>query len=163
MGKASERKKYITGIVFVREMIAPCGMNCGSCLGYMRTANHCPGCRTDGDTKPPFCRDCIVINCSHLRATELKFCFECPRFPCRRLKDLDKRYRTRYNTSFFDNLAMIKEKGIDEFLEYETVRRTCPQCGSILCIHRTICLQCGYESPLLPGSFTGQTIKLKSD
>jgi hypothetical protein len=116
----------------------------------MRSENHCPGCRTKSDTKSAFCRECIVINCNLLNATGSKFCYDCPKYPCRRLKDLDKRYRTRYNTSFFDNLAMIKEKGIEQFLAYETERRKCPHCGSILCIHRTFCFVCGFSDPILP-------------
>jgi|GEM_PF-1770110 hypothetical protein len=50
MRKSCEKKKYNTAIVFLKEMIAPCGMNCGSCLGYMRTEIHCPGCRSDTDS-----------------------------------------------------------------------------------------------------------------
>lgn len=145
MRKPNARKKFNTDIAFVREMIAPCGMNCGSCLGYMRTENHCPGCRASSDTKPAYCSGCIVINCDLLKETESKFCYDCPKYPCRRLRDLDKRYRTRYNTSFFDNLAMIKEKGMAQFLAFETEKRKCPQCGSTLCVHRTFCLACGFE------------------
>ncbi len=144
MIRPAAKKKYNTDIGFVKEMIAPCGMNCGSCLGYMRTENHCPGCRSTSDTKPSYCSGCIVINCDLLRETESGFCYDCPKYPCRRLKDLDKRYRTRYGTSFFDNLAIIKDQGISRFLAFETGRRTCPQCGSILCIHRPFCFECGY-------------------
>lgn len=143
MKSASENKKYKTAIEFNKEMIAPCGMNCGSCLGYMRFKDHCPGCRVNDDMKPSSCKQCIIINCDHLKETESKFCYECPKYPCPRLKRLDKRYRTNYNTSFFYNLSMIKEKGIDSFLAFETKRRTCPQCGSTLCIHRQVCFECG--------------------
>jgi nickel-dependent lactate racemase len=150
MRRSAEKKKYNTAIVFDKEMVAPCGMNCGSCLGYMRTVNHCPGCRAEGEAKPAFCRECIVINCELLRKTESNFCYECPKYPCRRLKNRDKRYKTRYNTSFFSNLDMIKEKGMEHFLAFETERRRCPQCGSTLCIHRTLCLECGFSNPVLP-------------
>jgi ribosomal protein S27AE len=144
MKRSTEKKKFNTAVVFEKAMIAPCGMNCGSCLGYMRNENHCAGCRSDTDLNPSYCSNCIVINCDLLRETESKFCYDCPKYPCRRLKALDKRYRTRYGTSFFGNLAMIKEQGIDRFLAFETERRRCPQCGSTLCIHRTFCLECGF-------------------
>jgi hypothetical protein len=143
MRASSNNKKYKTSIVFTKELIAPCGMNCGSCLGYMRTKNHCAGCRSGDDSIPAFCKQCVIINCDLLAQTESKFCYECPEYPCRRLKDLDKRYRTRYNTSFFGNLAMIEEEGIDSFLAFETQRRTCPGCGSTLCVHRPVCFECG--------------------
>ena len=138
------KNKYNTHVTFVKEMIAPCGMNCGCCLGYMRAINTCPGCRTQADGKPAYCKACIIINCERLKETESKFCYECPKYPCHRLKSLDKRYRTRYNTSFFNNLAMIKEKGIDVFLTFESGRRNCPQCGATLCVHRPACLECGF-------------------
>ena len=139
-------KGYNTSVKFEKSMIAPCGMNCGCCLAYMRYKNHCPGCRVNDVTKPASCRQCIIINCELLKATESGFCYECPKFPCPRLKRLDKRYRTSYNTSFFDNLAIIKEKGIDVFLAFETGRRACPQCGSTLCVHRPECFACGFNS-----------------
>jgi nickel-dependent lactate racemase len=140
-------KKYKTTIGFSKEMIAPCGMNCGSCLGFMRNKNHCPGCRTYDPAKPGYCRQCIIIRCTHLSETDSKFCYECPNYPCPRLKALDKRYRTKYNTGFLDNLAMIKEKGIESFLAFETKRRTCPQCGSTICVHRPACFECGFSHP----------------
>ena len=34
----------------LKEIIAPCGMNCGSCLGYMRYKDHRPGCRTNDNS-----------------------------------------------------------------------------------------------------------------
>lgn len=61
------------------------------------------------------------------------------------MKNLNKRYSTRYNTSFFNNLSMIKEKGMEIFLAFETKRRTCPQCGSIISVHRTECFDCGFS------------------
>lgn len=146
MKKAPAKKKYRTEIEFTKEMIAPCGMNCGSCLGFMRYKDHCPGCRMVDDSKPEFCKQCIIINCDLLKSTESGFCYDCPKYPCRRLKNLDKRYSTRYSTSFFENLAMIREKGIDSFLNFETERRTCPQCGAIVCVHRPECFECGFTS-----------------
>ena len=124
MIKPSAIKKYRTAIVFKKELIAPCGMNCGSCLGFMRFKDHCQGCRMFDNSKPEYCKSCIIVNCDLLKTTESGFCFDCPKYPCRRLKNLDKRYRTKYNTSFFENLAMIKNEGIDQFLSFETNRRT---------------------------------------
>ncbi len=147
MRSSYAQKKYSTAIVFEKAMIAPCGMNCGSCLGYMRFKNHCPGCRICADSKPEYCKQCIIINCDLLKKTESKFCYECTKYPCQRLKNLNKRYITRYNTSFIDNLTMIKENGIEEFLVFETGRRTCPRCGSIICVHRSFCFECGFKGP----------------
>jgi hypothetical protein len=125
--------------------IAPCGMNCRTCIAYMRAKNKCPGCRIFSSEKAVTVRRCIIVNCSYLEKTESGFCYECVQFPCKRMKHLDNRYRTKYNTSFIENLLMIKEKGIEGFLAFESGRRTCPNCGSTLSVHRSFCLECKAE------------------
>lgn len=129
-------------VTFDRSLIAPCGMNCGTCIAYLRDRNRCPGCRTYMADTTVAKQRCIIQKCIHLENTISKFCYDCEKFPCRRLKQLDLRYRTRYRTSFFENLAMIKEKGIESFLVFESKRRTCPDCGSVLSVHRDNCLIC---------------------
>lgn len=142
-------KQYNTSVTFNSSLIAPCGMNCGSCIGYMRPNNTCPGCRLVDTGKARV--NCVIRTCELLRQTESKFCFECDKYPCRRLKQLDLRYRTRYHTSFLDNLNMIKEKGIDTFLAFETERRRCRSCGATLSVHRDSCLACSLKVEELKG------------
>lgn len=127
---------------FDKSLIAPCGMNCGTCIGYLRVKKKCPGCRTLSADKAVSVQRCTITKCIYLEKTKTKFCYECEKFPCRRMKELDKRYRTKYRTSFIENLLMIKEKGIAEFMDFESKRRTCPNCGSILSVHRSFCLDC---------------------
>lgn len=129
-------------VSFDKSLIAPCGMNCGTCIAYLRNKNTCPGCRVNSDDKAVSVRRCIIQKCVQLEMTESKFCYECDTYPCKRLKQLDKRYRTRYSTSFIENLTMIKEKGIEKFLVFESERRTCITCGSVLSVHRNHCLSC---------------------
>jgi len=136
-------------VKFDRALIAPCGMNCGTCIGYLRTKNKCPGCRMISVKKPESVQRCIIVNCTHLEKTESNFCYECGNFPCKRMKQLDKRYRTKYGTSFIENLLMIKDKGMDYFLGFESFRRTCPVCGSTLSVHRSFCPEC--KANLAPG------------
>jgi len=76
-------------------LIAPCGMNCGICMAYLREKNRCPGCRGDDASKMPSCLRCSIKNCETVKTTGSGFCYECPTGPCRRLKQLDKRYRTK--------------------------------------------------------------------
>lgn len=129
-------------VKFNKALIAPCGMNCGTCIAYLREKNRCPGCRTFSADKAVTVRRCIIIKCIYLEKTKSKFCYECEKFPCLRLKQLDKRYRTKYRTSFIENLLIIKEKGIAYFLDFESKRRTCPNCGSTLSVHRSFCPGC---------------------
>jgi hypothetical protein len=129
-------------VSFDKSLIAPCGMNCGTCIAYLRDKNKCPGCRVYSADKAISIQRCIIPKCVHLDKTESKFCYECEKYPCKRVKQLDIRYRTKYNTSFIENLAMIKEKGVEKFLDFESKRRTCLNCGSVLSIHRDYCLTC---------------------
>ena len=129
-------------VSFDKSQIAPCGMNCGTCIAYLRDKNKCPGCRVYSADKAISIQRCIIPKCIHLDKTESKFCYECEKYPCKRVKQLDKRYRTKYYTSFIENLTMIKEKGIEKFLVFESKRRTCNNCGSVLSVHRDHCLIC---------------------
>lgn len=135
-----------TAVTFDRIIIAPCGMNCGTCIAYLRKKNRCPGCRIYSTDKAISIQRCIIPKCIHLDKTTSKFCYDCEKYPCKRLKQLDKRYKTKYKTSFIENLTMIKEDGIDNFLIFESKRRTCPKCGSGLSVHRNNCLIC--DNPL---------------
>ena len=132
-------------VSFDKYLIAPCGMNCGTCLAYLREKNKCPGCRILSDDKAISVKTCTVTKCIYLANTKSKFCYECEKYPCKRIKQLDKRYRTKYGTSFIENLLMIKENSIDYFLDFESKRRTCTNCGSTLCVHRNFCLTCKIE------------------
>jgi hypothetical protein len=124
-------------------LIAPCGMNCGICLGYLREKDKCPGCRGIDRNKPDYCVRCRIKNCGRIQNVKPGFCFQCEKFPCARLKQLDKRYRTRYNMSMLENLETIRELGIRQFAANEKVRWTCPECGGTICVHNRYCYSCG--------------------
>lgn len=129
-------------IEMVKEFIAPCGMNCRLCMAYQRDKNQCKGCWSDIGYKAKSCSSCIIKNCSVIQNNKSKFCFECDKFPCQRLKQLDKRYRTKYHMSMIENLEYIKQYGINAFLQNEETKWTCKECGSIVCVHKFICLDC---------------------
>jgi hypothetical protein len=123
-------------------LIAPCGMNCSICIGYLRDKNSCCGCRIVDGYKPKHCTSCSIINCQFLKESESNFCYDCRRFPCQRLKQLDKRYRTKYNMSMVENLESIREIGLKKFSERETERWKCLTCGGTICVHRSVCIEC---------------------
>jgi hypothetical protein len=132
------------------ELIAPCGMNCGVCSSYLAMKNdlrkhgirrmYCPGCRPRGE-------NCVFMKkaCEKLGEGLVEYCYECPEFPCRRLKALDKRYRTNYHMSMIDNLVFIRLNGIQRFLEKEEEKWRCPECGGVISCHNGICFNCGLE------------------
>jgi len=123
-------------VIMNSDLIAPCGMNCSLCIGFLREKNRCAGC---GGNR----RLCRIKNCEKLKPSGSGFCFECSIFPCARLKQLDKRYRTKYGMSMLDNLEYICEHGIKSFIEKEKKRWACSECGGILSVHRDACVFCG--------------------
>jgi hypothetical protein len=131
-------------------LIAPCGMNCAICSAYLAREydlkkqgimrNYCAGCRPRG-------KNCAFMKktCEKLGNGLVNYCFECADFPCRRLKALDKRYRSKYHMSMIENLVFIKEQGIPGFLKKEEEKWRCPECGGTICCHNGICFNCGLE------------------
>jgi hypothetical protein len=132
------------------ELIAPCGMNCNVCSAYLAFTHdikkkgvnrvYCSGCRV----RPKQCTS-LKKKCGDLINDRNKFCFECSDFPCRWIKNLDKRYRTFYHMSEIENLLFIKENGMTEFLNKEAEKWRCPECGGVICCHNGICYDCGLE------------------
>ena len=122
--------------------IAPCGINCTTCYAYQRKKNVCQGCRAAEGSKLHHCTVCKIANCELLAETSSGFCYDCSRFPCARLKLLDKRYRLRYHTSLADDLRKLQSEGLEHYLEQEEHRWTCPHCNGKLCIHNENCPQC---------------------
>jgi hypothetical protein len=80
-----------------------------------------------------------------LKTADLRYCFECRKYPCDWLNRLDKRYRTNYGMSMLDNLNTMKQFGIRYFIKQEKDRWPCPACGEIICVHEASCIICGYK------------------
>jgi hypothetical protein len=55
---------------------------------------------------------------------------------------MDKRYRNKYHMSMIENLVMIKEAGMEEFLKRENEKWTCPDCQARLSAHHDYCMEC---------------------
>ena len=126
--------------------IAPCGMNCSICRGFLRKKNKCPGCREIDENKPISRAKCKIKICNELKKNNLKYCYKCVKFPCKRIKNLDKRYQTKYNMSMIENLENINKLGIRKFIKNEKIRWTCSNCGSTICVHSSSCSGCNKKT-----------------
>jgi hypothetical protein len=124
-------------------LIAPCGMNCGICKAYLRKKNKCPGCGSLDPYLRSYRRGCTVRNCETIKTNTSGFCYECSEFPCKRLKQLDKRYTTKYHMSMLENLDIIKNEGIGTLISREAEKWKCPECGGVISCHNGICYSCG--------------------
>ncbi|MDD4831949.1 MAG: DUF3795 domain-containing protein [Bacilli bacterium] len=133
------------------ELIAPCGMNCALCVSYQFSKldlnkkgfnkRYCPGCIPRG-------KNCLFLSkkCNLLKKGLVRFCFECVEFPCIHIKNIDNRYKTKYNMSMIDNLNSIKNYGMINFLKNQNDTWKCKNCNEYICCHNNVCLNCNIDS-----------------
>ena len=130
--------------LFIKNMIAPCGMNCYLCImyyGYViggkKSKIKCIGCRARD-------KSCAFVKkgCELLTKKEVEYCYGCSIFPCEKLKKLDKRYKERYDMSMIENLKFIKKHGMKKFLTEQRKKYKCPDCGGVICVHDKKCYSC---------------------
>ena len=136
-----DNKKMMRPRSLAPNLIAPCGMNCGLCVAYLRERNRCPGCNGDDLKKPKTRVQCGIKRCPEVGRDGL--CSSCAKLPCALLLRLDKRYRARYGMSMVENLKVIRDVGLEAFVARERSRWKCPECGGVICVHKTACLYCG--------------------
>ena len=96
------------------KLVAPCGINCGVCRAHLRERNRCTGCNLN--PKVSHCQKCRIRLCKERKSA---FCFNCDNFPCQDIKRLDKRYREKYDVNVIENLEIIRDKGVGEFVKLE--------------------------------------------
>lgn len=121
--------------------LARCGMNCALCGVYQRSGKACPGCNGDAAGKPKHCIACAIKVCE--KGAGALGCPECAAFPCKRLLQMDARYRKQYGYSTRQTLERIRERGIEHTLVDMRESWACPNCGGLLCVHDKACPACG--------------------
>ncbi len=114
-------------------LVAPCGINCGTCAAYRVkeepslgevlgkhfkwTGSPCPGCREVRGNCQFIEGTCETYVCISERG--FTFCFECQEFPCPKLNPAsDLAQILPHNLKVF-NLCTIKHQGLAKFLERE--------------------------------------------
>jgi hypothetical protein len=126
-----------TTILMKTKLIAPCGMNCAICLGFLLEKNRCDRCWSQ---ERNCSKNCTIRSCIHRKG---KYCFDCDFFPCKRLLQIRTWYRKNYRMSMIENLNAIKISGIRNFIKTEKNRWTCSKCGGIIYVHSGFCFTCG--------------------
>lgn len=124
-------------------MIAPCGVNCLACSAHLDDKRPCPGCRAPvGTITRKSCQNCTKKKCAFDQG--LQWCFECGRFPCARIKSLNKRYQENYHVDLVQN-GMDAKRDMAAFLQAQKARFTCDACGGVIDQHHGRCSACGRE------------------
>jgi hypothetical protein len=136
-------------------LLAYCGLYCGACsfkVAYdEKNSQHiknmpakydqyknaelefCPGCRWDNQRG-----SCKIRNCAISK--DLTNCGECINFPCAILKEFNYD-GIPHHADCISNLRMIKEKGIDYFLDHQEKYWTCT-CGARTSWYLKSCIIC---------------------
>ena len=107
-----------------------CGLFCGTCPSYPQD---CHGCLSDKvragceECSPGF-RDCS-------REHGVTRCFDCTEFPCDRLRWFSKQHIVNgicHHENILRDLEEMKHRGVESWVESQTARHTCPQCGELM-------------------------------
>lgn len=129
--------------------LAPCGVACRLCMAFQRKRKPCVGCLREGP-KPNHCAACAIKECPEKRGDPSLSCGACGRFPCRRIRDLSKRYAAKYGEDLVALLRRREDEGLRAALDYLERRWRCPSCGDYLCMHDKACGRCGADNPRWP-------------
>ncbi|MBY8990822.1 MAG: DUF3795 domain-containing protein [Candidatus Lokiarchaeota archaeon] len=100
--------------------IACCGIDCGLCpTYYTKGPSKCPGCcGLDFFKKHP---SCSIITCC-VKNNKFETCAQCSEFPCTKLNQWDVYDSFVCHRVSLYNLNLIKEKGIEEFINQQNKR-----------------------------------------
>ncbi len=132
-----------------------CGLYCGACDIFLarrkgtlpelarkwgRTARDltCPGCKTE--IVSIYCRECSIKACA--REKKLDYCFQCSLFPCEELVNFNNDQHPHHSI-VLHNLALIREKGLGEWLGEQEKRWQCPNCNTAFSWYDSKCPACG--------------------
>jgi len=121
-------------------MFTPCGMNCMVCYKHCYHKKPCAGCLNHEQNKPEHCRKCKIKDC--VRERGISYCYECGKYPCLQIKNLERSYRQRYQTSLLSNSEFVRINGLSAFMAWQKQLYSCPKCGGIISIHDKECSEC---------------------
>lgn len=152
------------------ELVAHCGLYCGSCGVYLATRSggeeleqlaqrfglapeemRCEGCSSD--VLFTHCRSCEFRDCTAGKGIEN--CEDCAEWPCEKLKNFQTQMPHR--AELFESAAYRKENGLDAWAEKMKADYSCQSCGAINSPYYVKCKQCGN----MPGNdFIGRNLEL---
>ena len=140
-----------------KNLVAVCGLYCGSCGIYLATQENnkekllkyalvlnqslnetlCDGCRAA--RKSAHCsRMCSFFTCIQNKGIE--FCGACPEFPCKVLTDFQSRMPHR--VEILESLNRLKEIGWEKWLIEMKENYSCPQCNTVNSAYDMSCRNC---------------------
>lgn len=141
-----------------KNLVAACGLYCGSCGIYLATQENntgkllqyaivlkqsfgetlCDGCRAD--RKSVHCsKICSIMECTYNKRIE--FCGACPDFPCKEITDFQSKMPHR--VEILESQNKLKEIGLEQWLLEMKEDFLCPRCKTINSAYDISCRKCG--------------------
>lgn len=120
-----------------KDAVAVCGLFCGTCPSFLQ---ECSGCLSDN------CKcDCFngFKNC--VSKKKITKCYECKRFPCKKLKDFSHKHIVNgicHHENVIHDLKLIKEIGEEKWLELKILNNSCPICKNLKVWYNKNCPHC---------------------
>lgn len=131
-----------------------CGLYCGACDVFIANEKGtleesakewdmkpedlmCHGCKSG--TNAVYCRTCDIKKCAESK--EVEFCYQCEEYPCTLLVEF-RNDEHPHHSVVLKNQEIIKEKGVQKWLEEQEKRWTCPECGTQFAWYDTVCKKC---------------------
>ena len=147
----------------IKDLAAICGLYCGTCPHYLapRINDHeqleqisqdkripvegigCDGCLSERVS--PHCMECRHGFRRCAAEKNVTWCFECPEFPCQRLRDFRNTHIVdgiSHHEHVIEELQYIKEHGIERWVDKQASAGQCPQCGKELYWFTRQCPSC---------------------
>lgn len=145
-----------------KELLAPCGLWCGVCSIYIAHRDNntkfkekllpvyrgfakdvddiaCTGCLSDG-TVFPVCRVCAIKKCC--KEKNIEGCHQCDEFPCKYIDNFPIPVGKKV---ILRAIPFWREHGTEKYVEEETKRYHCPECGNPLFRGAKRCNNCKVE------------------
>lgn len=104
------------GFIRAETRFSLCGLSCALCS--MHLGGYCPGCGGGAGNQ-----SCAIAKCS-LEHGNLQFCWECPEYPCPRYKGFDDGDSFVSHRNRQQDIARIRELGLNAFLAQLEKKRT---------------------------------------
>jgi hypothetical protein len=122
-----------------------CGSYCGACTIMIASEKadnpekvKCLGCLSE--KLNPDEMNCELMKCAKMR--KVKVCVLCKDYPCGKTNKFYSQ-KNVWTAEMVKNLAVIKEKGLDKWLEEQKARWSCPKCGVRVSYCDKKCPKCG--------------------
>lgn len=135
-------------------LLGYCGLFCGNCPNYQKTmatvpvnfkknnfSKPCLGCNNELNIKTVHCSNCAIMECN--KKKNIRICYECTDFPCEMMNNFINDSRYPYHKDVENNMKLLKEKGLNEWVVHQEDKYTCSRCKRVLNFFQTECGHCG--------------------